>query len=184
VSQSATPCSSPEDNREPLDLKELFEQELPLLKAHDKFHDVSFATNFEQNMPKVKADKQQVQQLLCAMLDNAASALQSISNRTKTITIEICSVNQKRGVQIMISDNGVGISPANLHKVFREPFTTKPGASGLGLLSVDRIVKDHGGTIQVHSDEGAYTLFVIKLPSCEEKPVSAAQAEPAVESVN
>lgn len=184
VSRSASPSSSPEASRESLDLKDFFQQELPLVKTHDKFRDITFATNFEESMPKVSANRRQLQQMLCAMLDNAASALQPISGRTKTITIEACSVNEKRSVQIMISDNGAGISSGNLPKVFREPFTTKTDAAGLGLLSVDRIVKDHGGTIKVHSDEGAYTLFVIKLPASQEKQARAAQAEPALQSVN
>ncbi len=168
--------------KESLDLKDFFDEELHVLRTHEKFRDITFATNFEDNTPRVKANKRQLQQLLCAMMDNCAWALQTVSDRVKTITVEVCGINDRRDVQIMISDNGVGISPENLSKVFKEPFTTKPDGSGSGLLAVDKIVKDHGGSVEIHSDEGAYTLFIMKLPTCEQRTTSAPQTEPAFKS--
>jgi PAS domain S-box-containing protein len=171
-----------ESQKEPLEMKSFLEEELAMLRTHEKFQNITFATDFETDTPRVKADKKQLQQVLGAILDNAATALQPISGRAKTVTIEVCAINDRRDVQIMISDNGVGISPENLSRVFKEPFTTKANSSGLGLLSVDKILKDHGGSIEVHSDEGAYTLFIIKLPACEKKAASTPQTEPAFRS--
>lgn len=165
--------------REPLNLVNFFEEELRLLKTQKKFQDIVFATSLEEGTPQVKANKWQLQQLFYAILDNSANALQSVSDRKKTITIEVGGVNQKQEVQILISDNGMGMSPANLSKVFKENFTTKPNGLGLGLLSVSRIVKNHEGQIEIHSDEGTYTLIVIKLPAYEEKSAFVPQAEPA-----
>ncbi len=165
--------------REPLNLVNFFEEELCLLKTQNKFQDIVFAASFEEGTPQVKANKWQLQQLFYAILDNSATALQSVSDRKKTITIELGGVNQKQEVQVLISDNGMGMSPANLSKVFKENFTTKPNGLGLGLLSVSRIVKNHGGQIEIHSDEGTYTLIVIKLPAYEEKSAFVPQAEPA-----
>jgi len=160
-----------EVNKEPLDLVSFFEEELLLQKSHEKFRDIVFATHFDEDTPKVNANKRQLQQLLYAILDNAASALQEVSDRTRTITIEVGGVNQKQEVQIQISDNGMGMSAADLSKVFKERFTAKRSGLGLGLLSVAQIVKSHGGSIEVYSDEGTYTLFVIKLPAYEERKV-------------
>ena len=171
-----------EVRKEPLELGSFFEQELSVLRTHEKFRDITLTSDFEDGTPKVKANKKQLQQVLCALLDNAASALGPISGRTKTITIEACGINDGRDVQIMISDNGVGISAENLSRLFKEPFTTKPDGAGLGLLTVGQIVKDHGGSIEAHSEEGAYTLFIIKLPAYEKRPTSVAQAEPAFKS--
>lgn len=175
---SASPAL--EVNKEPLDLVSFFGEELLLLKSHEKFRDIIFATHFEEDTPKVKANKRQLQQLLYAILDNAASALQPVSDRTRTITIEVGGVNQKQEVQIQISDNGIGISASDLSNIFKEPFTTKRSGTGLRLLSVARIVKNHGGSIEVYSDEGSYTLFVIKLPAYEERKAFLPQAEPAL----
>lgn len=168
----------PEIKKEPLDLVSFFEEELRLLKSHHKFRDIVFATHFEEGTPKVKGNKRQLQQLLYAILDNAAYALQPTTDRTRTITVEVGSINQE--VQIQISDNGIGMSRTDLAKVFKECFTTKRNGLGLGLLSVDRIVKNHGGSIEVYSDEGTYTLLVIKLPAYAEKKASLPQAESAL----
>ena len=175
---TASPLS--EIKKEPLDLVSFFGGELLLQKSHEKFRDIIFATHFEEDTPKVKANKRQLQQLLYAILDNAASALQPVSDRTRTITIEVGGVNQKQEVQIQISDNGIGISASDLSNLFKEPFTTKRSGTGLRLLSVAQIVKNHGGSIEVYSDEGSYTLFVIKLPAYEERKAFLPQAEPAL----
>ncbi len=177
-----TTSPSLEVKSEPLDLVSFFQEELLLLESHEKFRDIVFATHFEEDTPKVKANKRQLQQLLHSILDNATSALQPISDRKKTIAIEVNGANQKQQVQIQISDNGMGMSRSNLSRVFKERFTTKRDGLGLGLLLVDRIVKNHGGSIEVHSDEGTYTLFVIRLPAHEEKPAFLPQVEPVLET--
>jgi PAS domain S-box-containing protein len=173
-----TVVPSSQAKKEPLDLASFFEEELILLKTQEKFRDVTFITHFEKGAMKVEGDRHQLQHLLYAVLDNAAFALQSVTDRVKTTTIEVGCVNHKREVQIQISDNGIGISPANLSKVFKERFTTKKDSLGLGLLSVARIVNDHDGRIEVQSDEGTYALFVIKLPVHIEKPAFLPQVEP------
>jgi PAS domain S-box-containing protein len=164
-------------NKEPLDLVSLFEEELLLLRSQDKFRELTFTTHFEKGMPKVQGDRNQLRRLLDVILDNSAFALQPVSDRVKTITIEVGCVNQKREAQIQISDNGTGISPANLAKVFKERFTTKKDGLGLGLLSVAGIVKNHDGRIEVESDEGTYSLFVITLPTYQEKSASLPRVE-------
>jgi len=179
-----TRLNLPEAKKEPLDLVSFIEEELLLLKSQEKFRDISFVTHFEKEIPKVEGNRHQWQHLLYAILDNSAGSLQPVSKRVKTITLEAASINKNKEVQIQISDNGLGISPANLPKVFKERFTTKKDGWGLGLLSVARIVKNLGGRIEVESDEGTYTLFVIKLPAYEEKPVFLPQAEPVLKSPN
>jgi PAS domain S-box-containing protein len=163
--------------KEPLDLAKLFEEELLLLKFQDKFRDITFTTHFEEGMPQVHGDKRQLKKLLYSLLDNSAFSLQSISHRKKAITIEVGSINKKQELQIQILDNGIGICPANLPQVFKEHFTTRTDGLGLGLLSVGRTVENHGGTIEVESDEGTYTLFVIKLPAYQEKPAITPEVE-------
>ncbi|MGB8657436.1 MAG: cyclic nucleotide-binding domain-containing protein [Candidatus Zixiibacteriota bacterium] len=173
-----TPSVLPEPKKEPLDPVSFFEEESLLLKSCDKFRGITIDTHFEADTPKIEANRGELKRLFDLILDNAAFALQSVSDRMKTITVEVGPVNQKREVQIQISDNGIGISPANLAKAFKEPFTTKKDGLGFGLLSAARIVKNHGGTVEVESDEGTYTLLVIKLPAYVEEPASITHIEP------
>jgi CRP/FNR family transcriptional regulator len=167
---------------EPLDLESFFQEELLLLESQKRFKNISFVTQFEESAPKVNANRRQLRQMLFAILDNAASALQPVSDRARTITIEVGNTGQKDEVQIQISDNGMGISASDLSKIFKERFTTKAEGLGLGLLSVAKIVESHGGDIEVYSDEGTYTLFVIKFPACKEEMTTQSQREPALKS--
>jgi len=70
-------------------------------------------------------------------------------------------------VVVKVKDNGIGIPDAIKEKIMQPFFTTKPTGEGTGLglsLTYDMVVKGHGGTINVESKEGAFTLFTITLP--------------------
>jgi two-component system NtrC family sensor kinase len=169
-------------SKEPLDLRNFFQEELLVLKSQERFQNISFATQFEEGTPRINANRRQMEQMLFAILDNAANALQPVSDRARTVTIEVGKTGQQGDVQIQISDNGMGIGASDLSKIFKERFTTKKAGLGLGLLSVARIVESHGGDIEVYSDEGTYTLFVIKLPASKEEMTPQTQKEPAMKS--
>jgi two-component system sensor kinase FixL len=172
----------PQLSLEALDLQSFFQEELLLLESQKRFENIRFVTQFEEGTPQINADRRQLRQMLYAILDNAASALQPVSGRDRTITIEVGRTGGKDEVQIQISDNGMGISASDLSRVFKERFSTKEEGLGLGLLSVAKIVESHGGDIEVYSDEGTYTLFVIKFPTCKEEIAFQSQKEPALNS--
>ena len=67
-------------------------------------------------------------------------------------------------VKISFTDTGGGISAENLSRVFEPYFTTKSGGSGLGLLIVRRIVREHGGELAIESSEGKGLTLTIRLP--------------------
>jgi signal transduction histidine kinase len=70
-------------------------------------------------------------------------------------------------IKLRVKDNGNGIAPEHVSKIFQPFFTTKPTGEGTGLglsLSYDIITKGHGGTLTVHSQEGEYAEFVVTLP--------------------
>ena len=71
------------------------------------------------------------------------------------------------GIQII--DNGCGIAPSNVERMFRPYFTTKQGGTGMGLPMVRRIIEEHGGQITFESEEGKGTRFIILLPVDPEK---------------
>jgi two-component system, NtrC family, sensor kinase len=75
--------------------------------------------------------------------------------------------NLDQEIEVRIRDNGNGISPVILEKIFNPFFTTKPAGSGTGLglsISYDIIVKQHHGALSVDSVEGEYAEFLIRLP--------------------
>jgi signal transduction histidine kinase len=74
------------------------------------------------------------------------------------------------GIYVSVSDTGRGIPEDEVQRIFEPFFTTKKKGSGLGLMIVQRIVRDHGGQIQLESRVGQGTTFRIWLPLQERKP--------------
>jgi len=155
----------PESDKEPTNLADFIEKELLFLRRQKRFEGIEFITKYDRNLPLIDIDQLQMRRLLTDLLDNATFALSSVSDREKTISIEVRYLAKDGDIEIQILDTGIGISEDDLPKIFKEHFTTKDKGFGLGLFSVKRAVESYGGTIEVQSVEGAYTLFTIRFPA-------------------
>ncbi len=155
----------PESVKEPTDLANFIEKELLFLRRQKRFEGIEFITKYDRNLPLIDIDQGQMRRLLTDLLDNATFALSSVSDREKTITIEVRYLAKDKDIEIQILDTGIGISEDDLPKILEEHFTTKDKGFGFGLFSVKRAVESYGGTIEVQSVEGAYTLFTIRFPA-------------------
>ncbi|HEY5995635.1 MAG TPA: PAS domain S-box protein [Candidatus Deferrimicrobiaceae bacterium] len=119
------------------------------------------------------ADEGQVAQLLNNLFINAKQAMPRGGTLTVRATNEIpagrpgTDLRGGRFVAISVRDEGEGIPPENLGRIFDPYFTTKPGGSGLGLASVHSIVHRHGGTVEVSSPRGSGAEFLVRLPAAE-----------------
>ncbi len=82
-----------------------------------------------------------------------------------------------RRVRIEIADNGIGISPVDAERVFYPFYTTKKNGTGLGLALTHKIVEDHGGEIDFHSQPGVGTTFYILLPLVPDPPAGSARGD-------
>ena len=102
------------------------------------------------------------------LLINACQAIQDRGEITISVS-NIAGDDDETWCRIVVADTGSGIAPGNLDKIFDPFFTTKDstGGTGLGLAIVYRIIEDHGGTIEVESQERKGTSFTIKLPGIE-----------------
>jgi signal transduction histidine kinase len=113
--------------------------------------------------PPVRASVTALQEAFIQLVQNGRSAMKAGGK----LTLEIRPV-EDRLVRVIVSDTGTGISPDNLPRIFDPFFTTKagePGAAGLGLSFVHRIVEDNGGTIQAESTLNAGTKFTLTFPA-------------------
>ena len=116
-----------------------------------------------ETTPPVRASATALQEAFIQLIQNGRSAMQSGGK----LTLEIRPVEDTL-VRVIIGDTGSGISAENLPRIFDPFFTTKagePGAAGLGLSFVHRIVEDNGGTIQAESTLGAGTRFTLTFPA-------------------
>ena len=131
----------------------------------------------------VKVDVGQFSQVIHNLVINALQAMSkggAIKLRAGNITLEtVADIPLKPGryVEITIQDQGNGIAPENLPKIFDPYFTTKSKGSGLGLTMSYTIIKRHDGHITVESEVGNGTIFRIFLPATEEVPENTADAE-------
>ena len=129
------------------------------------------------SLPKIDADPDLLQQIFINLYSNSLHALgpggvvkitAEITDRGLTQT----SPAANRWLRILFEDNGAGIDPENIGRVFDPFFTTKDIGEGTGLgLSVSYgIIQEHGGDIQVESEPGRFTRFIIYLPTEQPKP--------------
>ncbi|MEO1686199.1 MAG: HAMP domain-containing sensor histidine kinase, partial [Cyanobacteria bacterium J06631_12] len=118
------------------------------------------------SLPPVKCAPAQLNQVFTNIIANALDALFETKTEPKQITIATC-VSKSDTVQVSIKDNGPGMPPAVKAKIFDPFFTTKPvgKGTGLGLGICFKIIEQHQGTIEVISEVGQGTEFLITLPT-------------------
>ncbi|MEP6617432.1 MAG: ATP-binding protein, partial [Ginsengibacter sp.] len=139
-------------------------------------------TDYDEKLDKVNVIPQDLGRVFLNLFNNA---FYSISEKNKLavkstgngesyepmISVATSSVPSltpgSKGVEIRVKDNGIGIPPELIDKIYQPFFTTKPSGEGTGLglsLSYDLISKEHGGSIQVNTEPGEYAEFIIFLP--------------------
>ena len=125
------------------------------------------------SLPRVRLDADQIRRVIINLVDNAIEAF----NQHGQIVIETHHDPSASVVRILVADDGPGIPPEERDKLFMPYFSTKKRGSGLGLAIVRRIVAEHGGTVEVGSNEPHGTRFTIELP-CQEGEIPPGAAAP------
>jgi len=151
----------PAPNPAPLDLVET-------LRAHVTLHGssgtrIAFTS---AACPAVNADRDQLVQLFTNLLQNAQYAAESRSRDDSVeplVEVDVRPTNAEQ-VRIVVSDNGPGLAPDMLARLFEPYATNKPGGTGLGLAIAQRIVVEHGGEIAYSETRGGGATFTVKLP--------------------
>jgi two-component system, NtrC family, sensor kinase len=146
-------------SKRPIDVTRLVEETLGFILPEAERQSVHLRTHLGHGLPKVDGDYSQLRQALLNLLINALQAMPEGGDIDVT-----ASVSHANEIEIVVKDGGSGIAPENLSKLFDPYFTTKIRGFGLGLTVVERIVQEHGGTIQVASEQGKGASFTISLP--------------------
>jgi PAS domain S-box-containing protein len=124
-----------------------------------------FKLSLDKNISKVDIDEMQINEVLMNLLINADQAIKNsgvIEVQTRTLVYN--DIGEKKKLEITVKDNGIGIDDSHIDLIFNPFFTTKKDGHGLGLLTVQSIIKQHKGEVLVNSEKGKGTEFKILLP--------------------
>ena len=149
----------PKPNFQIFPIKELFDRVRKLMQANIEKNSIRFKISVEPESLELTADPELIEQVLINLLLNAFQAVE----KRKKAQIELNALMDGRGrIIIQVVDNGPGISDENLEKIFIPFFSTKEEGSGIGLSLSRQIIRLHHGSIGVHSDSNAQTVFTLR----------------------
>ena len=148
----------------PASLNGILRETLDLLRPEIENRGQKINEKFAQNLPEVPCDAAQIKQVFVNLIRNAMQAM----SRGGELSVETGSNSE--AVFVGISDTGSGIPEEKLNRIFQPFFTTKKKGSGLGLMIVQRIIRDHAGRIDLESKPGKGTTFRVWLPLHERRP--------------
>ena len=146
------------------------------LRAKDKTFNANFKTEFDEALPKINVTSQDIGRVLLNLINNAFFAVdnkakQNIENYKPEVIVSTkfspSGGGQGEVIRISVKDNGSGIPADIKDKIFQPFFTTKPTGQGTGWglsLSYDIITKGHDGHLEVETEEGMGTRFIVQLP--------------------
>jgi two-component system, sporulation sensor kinase E len=150
--------------KQSVDLNAVVEDTLRLLGPELENRGHAVETRLYTKLPEAPLDPVQIKQVLVNLIKNAMQAM----TRGGVLTLETGA--SADGVWVSLADTGSGISQEQLSRIFKPFYTTKRRGSGLGLMIVQRVMRDHGGLIKLDSHAGRGTTFRLWFPLFEPQP--------------
>jgi two-component system, sporulation sensor kinase E len=144
--------------RKPQQLAELVVETLEVMKHEINDRRMLVETDFPKNIPAVAVDDAQVKQVFFNVIKNALQAMEDGG------ILKVETQRSDRFVSVIIDDNGPGIDPEKLGAIYEPYHTTKAEGTGLGMMIVQRIMRDHGGEIEINSEQGRGTRLILRFP--------------------
>ena len=145
-------------------LNDVVRETIDLLRPELDNRGIRIEQNSSSRLPLAPIDAAQIKQVLVNLCKNAMQAM------TRGGVLTLGTEPRENGVCLVVADTGGGIPQEMLSRIFEPFYTTKKKGSGLGLMIVQRIVRDHGGRIQIESNVGQGTTFRVWFPIEERAP--------------
>jgi PAS domain S-box-containing protein len=153
----------PNGTPEWLDPKDLMEHALQITQAGYQADQIQIFKEY-QSVGPIMLDRHRALQVLINLLSNARHALEATPRAERRVTLGICSTPAKL-VRLQVGDNGSGIDPANINRIFNQGFTTRPDGHGFGLHSSANAAREMSGSLSVQSEGvGKGAVFTLELP--------------------
>lgn len=151
--------------RGPVDVNGLVREMVNLLGNEALRNSVTIRTELAENVPKVNADRLQLQQVLMNLMLNGIEAMKNVAERGE---LSINSELADEQVLISVTDVGVGLPPDHGDRIFKAFYTTKEEGTGMGLSISRSIVESHGGRLWATANSAKGATFKFTLPACPE----------------
>jgi signal transduction histidine kinase len=141
---------------------------LALVRSDVQRHGVALQTHLAPDLPSVRGDRIQVQQVLLNLIMNAIDALRGVPEGVRDLQVSSGSA-ASQGVRVTVCDTGIGLATASVAHLFDAFYTTKSEGMGLGLAISRTIIEAHGGQLWATPNAGPGATFQFTLPSGEER---------------
>jgi predicted ATPase/signal transduction histidine kinase/tRNA A-37 threonylcarbamoyl transferase component Bud32 len=162
-------------DRRTVDINGLIDDALNLayhgVRARDHTFDITLERRFDEGLIPIELAPQEMTRVFLNLFGNGFYATtkrqRGGADQDFRPTLTVSTADVLDAVEIRVRDNGTGIAPESRDKLFQPFFTTKPAGEGTGLglsISYDIVTQQHGGTIEVESEVGAFTEFTVRLP--------------------
>jgi PAS domain S-box-containing protein len=146
--------------RESVDVNGIIHEMLTLLKGEADRYSIAMCTELASDLPKIRADRVQLQQVFMNLMLNAIEAMTDSGGE-----LTVRSQRQDSQLLLSVSDTGVGLPTEKVDQIFSVFFTTKPQGSGMGLAISRSIVESHGGRLWATANQGRGATFHFTLPT-------------------
>lgn len=150
--------SLPQPKIQTVKLKDLIDKTASFMKQELKTKNIEFKATCENDYITIQADEEMIEQVLINLVKNAIESV----NQTENGKIELVGKHVDSNVLIEVADNGPGIIPEAINRIFVPFFTTKKTGSGIGLALSRQIMQMHNGTITVESELDVKTVFTLR----------------------
>ncbi|WP_165886354.1 sensor histidine kinase [Varunaivibrio sulfuroxidans] len=151
------------DERTALDINETLREAVSLFSWEARHNDTQVVLDLDEKVPKVFAERIQIQQVILNLMRNAMEEM--VSTNSAKRKLEVCTQNVGGAVKVSVRDYGPGLSREAIDRMFEPFYTTKSNGMGLGLSISRSIIEAHESQLTAHSEDGGGTVFSFVLAS-------------------
>ena len=163
ISSIRTMFRSENQEKVPLEINPLICEVLALVRSELQNQRVFVHTELAEELPKVLANRAQLQQVILNLISNALEAMAAITDRARSLRLK-SEMGEANDVLITVQDSGPGINQENMDRIFRPFFTTKSNGMGMGLSICQSIIEAHNGRLSASSGIDHGCVFRVALP--------------------
>lgn len=155
--------SHKEVRKQPTKLNDVIRRTVEFISPQNKYERMQFDLDLSNEVPEIHLDPAQIQQVLLNLFSNAADAMRAAKTPLPRVIVRTRLRAAGPEVDLTVEDNGPGLPPEAMRRLFEPSFTTKPEGHGFGLSTCYRIVQNHGGKISAQNIPGSGARFTVTL---------------------